>query len=482
MRRAIQLAAVSMCACSGGGETAIDLAIRYDPALGLERFALTASSGGESLVERTLLPEDDRPLSESGREAVVVVVADDLGGDEVTLRVDGLARGDVIASGQVAVRVTAGELVAAEVTLRPSGGDDCEAWDWQPSNVVPCEDAAPDGPLVLDQPGVYTIDTETGRIATPDGDSLAPASDLVARAGAPMLRLLAVDSLEVAADTVLEATGPHALLIAVWGDASIAGTIDLSGEAGRHGPGGADPDLCTSAAGRVGGNAGNSDSGAGGGGGGGFGGPGGDGGDGHGDQKGGKGMKGMEAGNAALAPLVGGCPGGRGGDAAGDDGSGATGGGGGGALAIAARDSISLRGTIRVAGGAGGGGAAGGSGGGGVGSGGAILLQSVVIELSSNARVCANGGSGGEGGGTDEDGAAGSGGTCSEERATTSNLLDDGGDGGRGSGGDMLAGENGKAGGDKGAGGGGGGGAGRIRLRALGELTDLGALVTPEAG
>jgi len=485
MRRAFVLAGVLLGACGeGGGETGVDLAIRWDAALGLDRLALSVSAGGEKLVERSLLPEEARPLSASGREAVVVLLPDRLGGDEVSLEVDGLARAEVVATGRVAVTLSPGELVTAAIALRPVGEQGCEDWDTAPSNLVPCEAPAPEGALILDRPGTYVIDTATGQIATPDGDSLEPASDLAPQVGGPMVRRISVDSLVVDDGTEVVASGPHALLIAVWGDATIDGTIDLAGESGRDGPGGGDGDLCATAGGSSGGEAGEAGSGAGGGGGGARSGDGGDGGDGHGDEKGSKGAKGRAAGGADLVPLTGGCRGGGGGDAYGAPGSGAAGGGAGGAFEIAAQGGIALSGTIRVAGGGGGGGAAAatsGAGGGGGGSGGAILLEAMEIELSGVARLCANGGSGGEGGLASEAGSGGSPGTCTGERAVTSNQTDGGGDGGRGGAGDARAGENAKAGSGSGAGGGGGGGTGRIRLRALGQLTDHGALLTPEA-
>jgi len=484
-RRALFFHAALLCACGDStGETGIDLTIRYDAALGLDRLALSARAGGETIAERTLLPEEQRPLSDSGRESALVLLPDQLGGQEVTVQVDGLVRGSTAASGQVVVTAERGALLSATVTLRPGGDRTCEPWDWEPAEFVPCDDAAPDGELRLDGDGTYTVDTATGLIATPDGGSLAPASDLVAQADGPSIRVVAVDALVIGEAAVLEASGPRPLLFAVWGDASIDGTIDLSGAAGRDGPGGGDPDLCAQGGGGDGTASDSDDSGAGGGGGGAYGDDGGDGGDGQGDAKGAKGTRGREVGSPGLSPLVGGCGGGRGGDASGAADSGGPGGGGGGAIAIAARDSIALSGTIRVAGGGGHGGdpaATSGAGGGGGGAGGAIFLQSIEIELSAGARLCANGGSGGEGAVAEEAGAGGSAGTCDEERAATLNQVAGGGDGGRGGAGDMGTGESGKGGAEGGAGGGGGGSAGRIRVRASGQLTDLGALFTPAA-
>ena len=471
-RRSI-LVAATLCGCGdGGGETGIDLAIRYQADLGLDRFALTASAGSESLVDRTLLPEEDRPISDSGREDVIVLVPRDVAGGEVTLRVEGLFRGDVIASGQVTVRVAPGELVPAGVTLRVRDAE-CAEWEWAPSNVAPCDDGAPpDGPLVLDGPGTYTLDTETGRVATPDGDPLVPASMLVAQPGGPMVRLVSVDGLVVEEDAVLEVIGPQPLVVAVWGEATIAGAIEVLAGGGR-------PDDCIAAG--AGGNAADASSAAGGGGGGAFAGDGGDGGEGDGGDKGEKGKKGRIAGEPSLSPLRGGCPGAPGGDAFGDAGSGGAGGRGGGAIQIAARDAVLLSGVLGAAGEGGAGGAPA-AGGGGGGSGGAILIESPDIRFAGGSSLCANGASGGEGGGAEEEGAGGAPGTCSGERAATANQQPGGGDGGRGSAGHDVGGENGKNGGDSGAGGGGGGGIGRIRLRALDDLTDLGALVTPAAG
>jgi hypothetical protein len=470
------LAAAALCACGdGGGETGIDLSIRYDPELRLERFALTAAAGGDALIERTLLPDGARPLDESGREGVLLLVPDSVPGGEVEIRVDGLVRGDVVASGTVTVRVAAGELTAAEVTVRPPGPAGCSEWEWAPSNVAPCEDGPPpDGALFIDRAGTWRLDTGDGRVTTPDDDVLAPASEMVEQAGGLAVRMLAIDELVVESGALLEVVGPHPLVLVVWGEASIAGDIDVA--AGGTSGGGCSGPV-------AGGEAGDDESGAGGGGGGGFSADGGDGGDGHGDAKGAKGAKGRVAGDPMLKPLRGGCPGGDGGDAFGAAGSGGAGGRGGGAIQIAAQGTLFVAGSIRAAGSGGAGGsAASGAGGGGGGSGGAILLEAPTIRLAGGSSLCANGGSGGEGSDVDDDGSDGATGTCSGERAETANLAKDGGDGGRGSAGADRGGENAKAGKEGGAGGGGGGGIGRMRLRAIDDLIDLGALITPPAG
>jgi hypothetical protein len=116
--RATLLAAALLCACGDDtGQTGVDLVIRYDPHKKMDHVALTASAGSEELIRRTLLPEEDRPLSEGGREGVVLLLPDDVAGGEVTIRVDGLDHDKVVVAGEVSVGIALGELAAAELRL-----------------------------------------------------------------------------------------------------------------------------------------------------------------------------------------------------------------------------------------------------------------------------------------------------------------------------------------------------------------------------
>lgn len=138
--RAMLIAASLLCACGDdAGQTGVDLAIRYDPHKKFDHVALTASAGGEELIERTLLPEEDRPLSDSGREGVVLLLPDEVADGEVTIQVDGLDRDKVVVAGAVSVGVALGELAAAEVRLMDVH-EDCDREDGSD------EDGCPGGP------------------------------------------------------------------------------------------------------------------------------------------------------------------------------------------------------------------------------------------------------------------------------------------------------------------------------------------------
>jgi hypothetical protein len=132
------------------------------------------------------------------------------------------------------------------------------------------------------------------------------------------------------------------------------------------------------------------------------------------------------------------------------------GGGGGGGLQISARSSIALSGQIRAEGGDGFG--TGDSpyeqcGAGGGGSGGAVLLEAPVIAIAGTGQVRVNGGSGGPAGGAG--GAGASGGTLAGAAGTGALAAQQGGAGA-------------------------GGGGGRVRLNAL-TAPACGATVTPTA-
>ncbi len=385
-----------------------------------------------------------------------------------------------------------GQAVDADVNANDAAA--CQDWSWDPTNVSPCDPAlqpATQG-LALSGLTTYVFDTDTGELSGPSGPS-SPPSAVVAQAGAPELRVVVLTGLSVDVLTTLRIQGSRAVLFLVWGDATIDGTIDLSsqlvGLANDRvaGPGADDAVACSSGKGAPGKSATDDAGGAGGGGGAGFGDDGGNGGDGNGPGHGGKGGKGSKLGSTTLSPLRGGCPGGIGGDAnnAGA-GKGGVGGKGGGAIEIAARDHLTVSGSI-IAAGTGGrpGGAdlAGGhAGGGGGGTGGAILLESDMLSINDPARLCANGGSGGEGAEAVIGGADGQTGNCAEDSgATTIDLLGNGGNGGSGGYRGGPAGGNATNGGMGGGGGGGGGGVGIIRLRGVSsESVANNATVSPQ--
>lgn len=287
--------------------------------------------------------------------------------------------------------------------------------------------------------------------------------------------LIFFDSLTINAGVTVRAVGSRPLIIAVKGDANIAGTLTASSE----GTQGAGSDVsCASGGGENGGASGNPQT-AGGGGGGAFGTNGGKGA--KGDHGGPLGDRGDLNGNSTLTPLRGGCPGGDGGRAS--QGSG-RGGHGGGALQLTAGGRLTLTpgATVSAHGEGGRGGLANQRiGGGGGGSGGAILLEAMRLEVNAGAAVVANGGAGGEGSGI-TDGGDGQHGQRSSLRAIPLSLTC-GGNGGNGGAraGDPGSGREPNC-GDDFPGGGGGGSEGRVRFNVRDSCSVNGlALISPEA-
>ena len=348
----------------------------------------------------------------------------------------------------------------------------------------------------------YTIDTDTGEILD-YGDGGYPTNTqptTVRGAGIGVrnglgfatpsnLAVLSVDSMHLAADSVVYGFGSRPLVILSRGDVLIEGAIDFS--AGCYQPDGTFDTGCGGAGGGAGATAATAAGGCGpggngsanhftGGGGGGMGTDGGHGGDFSMGNLGG--LAGSAAGcpNASLEPLTGGGGGGIGG---GDQGG--PGGGGGGALQITSLTSITISHPggaaatteIYAAGAGGTGTPADNKGGGGGGAGGGVLLEAPAVTIS--ATVTANGGGGGGGRPKDNDGAYGT--------HDTSQAL-----GGAGGGPAKLDGAGGLGGallGNAGAGlvngdgtGGGGGAVGRIRINTPTSSANLvGATISPSA-
>ncbi|HEY8208178.1 MAG TPA: putative metal-binding motif-containing protein [Myxococcaceae bacterium] len=278
--------------------------------------------------------------------------------------------------------------------------------------------------------------------------------------------VLPMRGLRVDNNNTLRLIGTRPVILAVFGDVTVDGTLNANGSGNTPGAGGNSPACGGSGVGGAGSAASSS---GGGGGGGAFGGGGGTGGN---SEQGAAGaIGGSMNGPITLSPFRGGCGGGTGGD------SGGSGGGGGGGVQVSASDSMIIRGRVGAPGGGGQGGQGDQSGGGGGGSGGAILLEALSMTFTSGARVTVNGGGGGEGdnccaSGT-WDGAGG--GNGRNDNANTAGGGDtSGGTGGAGGAGgagptnaaDGFVGTSATAGSAtvRGGGGGGGGGVGRIRL------------------
>ncbi len=209
--------------------------------------------------------------------------------------------------------------------------------------------------------------------------------------------LAAASSFNLNAANNLRVTGTRPLIFAVYGDATVSGSILVSNVDGGVPPGGSDnePNVAAFCSAGAGASVGDGSQTNGGGGGGSFGTAGTDGATG----SAGSGNSGGAAGTAdatnALAPLRGGCPGGNGGSLP------FNGAWGGGAFQLSAAGLLTVNGRIAVPGGSGGRGDRAAKtvcGGGGGGSGGAILLEAVSVQFGASALLTAQGGGGGEGG------------------------------------------------------------------------------------
>jgi hypothetical protein len=291
---------------------------------------------------------------------------------------------------------------------------------YTPTNLVPGAYAAPVNSTTIDCATTY--DTTTHAFSNWCAGRTKPGvTPGIAQAGGPNMDVLAFAGLTIASGGSLTLTGANAIVLAVYGDASIAGGIHADGADGTSGGNAPGPS----------GPGGNYSCGAGTGAsqptdghcsGGGGGGAGAAGGAGAGGVGGTIAAGGAARANAPLHPLYGGCPGGTSGNWA----CVTAGGGGGGALQISAAGTLAVSGTISTNGGAGGTsscfavgcGANGyGGGGGGAGSGGAILLEGQQV-VTTGATITANGGAGGApntagGGGTGIGGQGGASGTAS---------------------------------------------------------------------
>jgi hypothetical protein len=429
--------------------------------------------------------EDDEPVCKSAEDAVELTKWNgSLSGGGA----GGSGDGDAMVDGMIVDRDGGGR--DGNVVDPPdSGGPAVDAGDpnapsgdfpYTPSNFLPEDDAV--GALER-----RSVTFDCGDVIySSDDDSFSTdcARELPVVTSVPngglMAKLLVFDDFTLAQGSSLTIVGSQPVILAVFGDANIAGRIDASATGTQPGPGG---NLnCPAGAGQNG-DDGSSAGGLGnfptaeGGGGGGFGSSGARGGEGGNDppeQGAGGGLEGAPN----LSPLRGGCPGGAGGNSHNDD-LGGGGGGGGGALQISVAGMMSISGSLSAAGGGGAGGGGQEAGGGGGGSGGAILLEAATLVVDAAAILAVNGGGGGAGhdqGNNDDPAAAGDDG----QHDTTARAPGGAGANGAGSGGAGAAFEGSATAGANGTNrqeavlgimnpgdgaGGGGGGVGRIRLR-----------------
>jgi len=273
-------------------------------------------------------------------------------------------------------------------------GDPCNEWTFLPTEFDPC--TIPDPVLVTLGVETYSIDSDTGVLTgSISGPTNLPYQDVNG------IGIVSVTELSVPTGATVRAVGTRPLVIASWSTITVSGTITV---ASRHvtpptlpptvelGAGANSPSCPTGSSAPQRGAA--DLEGDGGGGGGGFAADGGDGGDG-GSGSAAKGAKGSARNRPPT--IEGGCAGAT--AAEGANGTPGSGGGGGGAIALIARDTITvaMSGKIDAGGAGGGGGSTGATGGGGGGAGGMIKLETSSLTIATGATLAANGGQGGGG-------------------------------------------------------------------------------------
>ena len=340
----------------------------------------------------------------------------------------------------------------------------CSTFSYSPSNFDPAAVAARGiAPSIsIDCDNAWFNSTDGGQFWCPGQP--APVQTVVSEAGGPEVVVLATSGLSMSGSGLLTLVGSRPVILAVWGDAVIGGTVSTGSNTSTGAGAGQDPPgICDAQGGLVSGLFG------GGGGGGSYGSRGADGGNADAVARGGR--SGSLSGSAALVPLRGGCPGGSGGRSVDPSASRGHGGAGGGAVQISAAGALTVSGAVTASAAAGQGGLgvlSGGNGGGGGGSGGAVLLEGWDVSIPSSGKLTANGGGGGGGGGV----ANGSTGT---DGSPTGEVPAPGGAGGiacAGGGGQGASTQaSAQAGGNAASlcsGGGGGGGVGRIRVNGHG--------------
>jgi hypothetical protein len=273
---------------------------------------------------------------------------------------------------------------------------------YTPSNFDP--DAASLNPgatsaLTLFDCGTTTFDSGTLQWGGTCPGFVAPVPVTITQSDGSSAVVLPFQDITVASGSTLKFVGDKPVILAVYGDATISGTVSASAVGTTPGAGG--NVSCGASQGGDGSGSTARNYGASGGGGGGFITAGGDGGNANTDkccggsntvQPGGVG--GIARTTSASDPLLAGCAGGRAGGCTTD------GGAGGGAVQISTSGALTVTGAVRANGGDGalpcgandeGGGTGGGSGGG-------ILLESTALT-TTGATITANGGAGGPDGG-----------------------------------------------------------------------------------
>jgi hypothetical protein len=111
----------------------------------------------------------------------------------------------------------------------PSGSDaadpgPCVTWD--AVNVSPCDASLGILAIVSIGSGTFVLDTDVGELVGGSVTTLPGA--LIDQTSGPELRVVNASELEIASAAMVTVTGAHPLVIAVHGDATIDGTLDVS--------------------------------------------------------------------------------------------------------------------------------------------------------------------------------------------------------------------------------------------------------------
>ena len=372
-------------------------------------------------------------------------------------------------------------------TWSPQNGGPCDGgscvngscrlgFPYTPTHFDPQLNPAFAPPVTLDC-GVSTYDSRTNTFGNWCGRP-TPTPVVVPKVLADDVVVLPMRGFTLAAGSTLRLTGDKPVILAVYGDATVAGHVSAGAVKAAPGAGGS-TGLCVTSPGGAGallsggggGGAGNKDPGS----------------------AGGRGsfvaLTGGVGGTAQLVALTttlrGGCSGGNG--AVQQVGATAPrGGGGGGAVQLSVAGTLALSGRVTSPGGGGAGATPTRAGGGGGGSGGGILLEASVLQFLQSARVLANGGAGGGGDDEASDGTDGEDGHVADDAQAVGGARGGmrAGAGGPGAA-NGASGEGGpgsaNGGGNQAGGGGGGGGAtGRVHLRGVNSCSRApGALFSP---
>jgi len=103
---------------SSDAKTGIQLTVTFDASLALDQLRVSVMPLGGIPLEPRLIPAQPRPL-EPGGEVAELVLADHHAGEEVSVLVEGLALGVVMASGRDQVLLVSGQLVPLALELAP---------------------------------------------------------------------------------------------------------------------------------------------------------------------------------------------------------------------------------------------------------------------------------------------------------------------------------------------------------------------------